>query len=139
MTIDEFKNYYATTMMNYQCIEHDIKLIYAFMCEGDIDDNFDDVEKNTLGSMITILEKLDYSDNKPFISRDDYKFLKRICDKRNYYAHQVFMDFIYIKDYYYSKEYRDICNSIIKDCEEVKRASNILQDMRIEFCEKHRR
>ena len=48
MTIDEFKDYYATTMMNYQCMEHDIKLIYAFMCEGDIDDNFDDVEKNTL-------------------------------------------------------------------------------------------
>ena len=125
--------------MYYQCMERDIKLIYAFMCAGDINDNFGDVEKNTLGSMVARLEELDYSDNRPFISRDDYKFLKNISSKRNYWAHQAFADFVYIKDFYYSKEYKKICDSIVKDCEEVKRASDILEKMRIEFCEKHRR
>ena len=139
MNFDEFKDYYALTMMYYQCIEHDIKLIYAFVLKGDINNNYDDIEKNTLGSMITILENLDYSDDKPFISRDDYKFLKKICDKRNYYAHQAFTDFIYVKDFYNSREYRKACNSIAKDYEEVKRAADILEKMRIEFCEKHRR
>ncbi len=139
MDLNEFKYYYATTMMYYQCMERDIKLIYAFMCAGDINDNFGDVEKNTLGSMVARLEELDYSDNRPFISRDDYKFLKNISSKRNYWAHQAFADFVYIKDFYYSKEYKKICDSIVKDCEEVKRASDILEKMRIEFCEKHRR
>lgn len=139
MDLNEFNYYYATTMMYYQCMERDIKLIYAFMCAGDINDNFGDVEKNTLGSMVARLEELDYSDNRPFISRDDYKFLKNISSKRNYWAHQAFADFVYIKDFYYSKEYKKICDSIVKDCEEVKRASDILEKMRIEFCEKHRR
>lgn len=139
MTFSQFEERYAETMMNYQCIEHDIKLIYSFMLKGDIDDNFGDIERNTLGSMITILEKLDYSDNKPFISRDDYKFLKKICDKRNYWAHQAFVDFIYVKNFLHSREYENVCNSLKEDCEEVKRASDILQDMRIEFCEKHQR
>lgn len=138
-TFDEFKNYYALTMFYYQCIEHDVKLIYAFMRKGDINDNFDDVEKNTLGSMIVILEKLDYSDDKPYISRGDYKFLKAICDRRNYWAHQAFIDFAYIKDFTYSKEYKRVCDSLIKDYKEVKRASGILEKMRIEFCDKHAR
>ena len=29
MNIDEFKQYYSTTIMHYQRIEHDIKHIYA--------------------------------------------------------------------------------------------------------------
>ena len=137
MNFDEFKDYYSLTMFYYQCIEHDIKLIYAFMCSGDINDNFGNVEKNTLGSMIVALEKLDYSDNKPYISRDDYKFLKNICDRRNYWAHQAFIDFVYVKNFTYSGEYRKVCDSLAKDYEEVKRASGILEKMRIEFCEKH--
>ena len=139
MTIDEFKDYYATTMMIYQCIEHDIKLIYSYMRAGDINDNFDGVEKNTLGSMIAILERLDHSEGEPFISRGDYKFLKKICDKRNYWAHQAFADFVYVDNYAFSKEYKKVCDSILRDYQEVKRASDILQDMRIEFCKRHKR
>ena len=77
MNFEEFKNFYALTMMFYQRIEHDIKLIYAFMLKGDAGDNFDSIENETLGTMIRTLEKLDYSDNKPFISKDDYHFLKK--------------------------------------------------------------
>ena len=139
MNLDAFKIYYAETMMNYQCIENDIKYIYAYMLAGAVNKNFEDIENKTLGTMITLLEKLDYSDNKPFISRDDYKFLKNICDRRNYWAHQAFVDFVYIKNWEYSKEYQDICRSLEKDCDEVERASGILEKMRIEYCEWHKR
>ena len=44
MNFEEFKNFYALTMMFYQRIEHDIKLIYAFMLKGDAGDNFDSIE-----------------------------------------------------------------------------------------------
>ena len=139
MNFEEFKNFYALTMMFYQRIEHDIKLIYAFMLKGDAGDNFDSIENETLGTMIRTLEKLDYSDNKPFISKDDYHFLKKICDRRNYWAHHAFIDFIYDDDPLLSKEYKDICRSLEKDYREVEKASDILEKMRVECCEKYGR
>lgn len=139
MGFETFKDYYATAMMHYQRIEHDIKLIYAFMLKGNTDDNLESIDNKTLGTMIRILEKLDYSDNKPFISRDDYKFLKDICDKRNYWAHQAFVDFIYKENPLNSKEYKDVSSSLESDSNEVERASDILEEMRIECCEKYGR
>ena len=76
MDFDEFKNLYALTMMSYQRIEHDIKLIYAYMLRGNADNNLENIENKTLGMMVRILEELDYSDSKPFISKSDYQFLK---------------------------------------------------------------
>lgn len=120
--------------MWYQFIEHDLKLIFACMREGEVEQNLSDVEGNTLGTMIRRLEELDYSDDKPFISKSDYKFLKDICEKRNYWAHKAFADFSYLKNPFSSKEYKEISTSLNKDCEEVKRASSILERMRIEYC-----
>lgn len=139
MNFDEFKNYYALTMMSYQRIEHDIKLIYAYMLKGNTNNNLESIENKTLGTMVRILEELDYSDDKPFISRSDYQFLKDICDKRNYYAHQVFIEFIYKDNPLFSNEYRDISASLERDYKEVERASDILEEMRIECCDKYRR
>ena len=139
MNFDEFKNLYALTMMSYQRIEHDIKLIYAYMLRGDADNNLENIENKTLGMMVRILEELDYSDSKPFISKSDYQFLKDICDKRNYYAHQVFIDFIYKDSPLSSNEYRDISALLENDYKEVIRASDILEEMRIECCDKYRR
>ena len=138
MDFDEFKNLYALTMMSYQRIEYDIKLIYAYMLRGDADNNLENIENKTLGMMVRILEELDYSDSKPFISKADYQFLKDICDKRNYYAHQVFIDFIYKDSPLSSNEYRDISALLENDYKEVIRASDILEEMRIECCDKYR-
>lgn len=139
MNFDDFKNYYALTMMSYQRIEHDIKLIYAYMLKGNTNNNLESIENKTLGTMVRILEELDYSDDKPFISKSDYQFLKDICDKRNYYAHQVFIDFIYKDSPLSSNVYRDISASLENDYKEVIRASDILEEMRIECCDKYRR
>ena len=139
MNVEKFNQYYSTTMMNYQRIEHDIKLIYAYMRKGNANDNLESIENKTLGTMIEILEKLDWSDDKPFISRSDYQFLKNICNRRNYWAHQAFIDFIYTASPLLSNEYRNICASLENDCKEVERASDILEEIRIECCDKYRR
>ena len=125
--------------MSYQRIEHDIKLIYAYMLKGNANNNYESIENKTLGTMVRMLEEFDYSDDKPFISRSDYQFLKDICDKRNYYAHQVFIDFIYKDSPLSSNEYRDISSSLERDNKEVEGASDILEEMRIECCDKYRR
>ena len=84
MDFETFKSKYVETMMYYQVIEHDIKFIYAYMLRGDINKHFDDIETTTLGTMINKLRDLDYSDNKPLISKGDYNFLSQICANRNH-------------------------------------------------------
>ncbi len=139
MTFESFKEKYATTMMRYQLIENDIKLIFAYMKKGEVEDNLNKIENKTLGTMIGLLEELDYSDGKPFISKADYEFLKGICEKRNYWAHSAFTDFVYIKNPFSSREYLEVSQSLEKDCREVERASSILEKMRIEYCGSVRR
>jgi len=138
MDINTFNIMYAETMMYYQIIEHDVKFIFAYMRKGDLNDNFNDIETTTLGQMIKRLEKLDYSDNKPLISRDDYKYLSKICDNRNHWAHSVFLEFVYKKNWFYSKEYQKQSKKLEEDRERVERAAKILEDIRIEYCRKVR-
>lgn len=139
MDFDEFRLKYAETMMNYQFIEHDIKFIYAYMHIGDINKNFDSIENKTLGQMIVFLKDLDFSDNKPLISAKDYNFLKQICDNRNFWAHKVFVEFMYEKDGFYSEDYIKQCTKITKDCDRVKKAADILEEIRVDYCSSHRR
>ena len=74
MDFKDFKIVYAETMLYYQAIEHDIKIIYAFMKVGDVNKHFDEIENKTLGQMIRRLKELDNEDNKPLIRTGDYNF-----------------------------------------------------------------
>ena len=134
MDFDEFRLMYATTMVRYQMLEHDIKCIYAYMRVGDIDKHFDEIENKTLGYMIRELERLDNSDNDPLISSNDYEFLKEVCDNRNHWAHEVFIEFIYEKNFYKSKAYKKECDRLEKDYYRISRASDILENIRIDYC-----
>ena len=60
MGFEKFKDYYVTTMMYYQRIEHDIKLIYAFMLKGNTDDNLESIENKTLGTIYLNNERQNY-------------------------------------------------------------------------------
>ena len=59
MRFEGFKIKYAETMMYYQMIENDVKLIYSFMLQGEVEDNYDSIENNTLGFMLKKLKELD--------------------------------------------------------------------------------
>ena len=80
--------------MHCQLIEHDLKLIYAGMLKGDFDRNFDEIENLSLGQVVTKLERLDNSDNKPFFGVGDYKLFKKITKIRNHCAHEIYREFI---------------------------------------------
>lgn len=139
MDFATFKIKYAETMLNYQAIEHDIKYIYAYMKVGDVSQHFDEIENKTLGQMIRKLKELDNSDNKPLISSNDYNFLTQICDNRNHWAHSVFTEFIYIKDFDLSREYKKQCDKLEKDHNRVQVASDILEKIRIDYCKSIRK
>ena len=93
MTKDKFKLIHSELIMQVQCIEHDLKLIYAGMHRGDFDKNLDMLEKANLGTVIKKLKDLDYSDGKPDLSEQDYALLEQIREIRNYRCHQCYLDY----------------------------------------------
>ena len=76
--LDTFNAVVGETLMYCQRIEHDIKVIYAAMLKGEMDGNLDLVRRETLGTVLVALENLDFSDNNPMFSREDYRLLKEI-------------------------------------------------------------
>ena len=98
MTRDKFKLIHSELIMQVQCIERDLKIIYAGMHSGDFDENLDMLEKANLGTIIKKLKELDYSDGHPDLSEQDYTLLEKIREIRNYWCHQCYMDYIYIQD-----------------------------------------
>ena len=97
--LDTFNAVVGETLMYCQRIEHDIKVIYAAMLKGEMEGNLDLVRRETLGTVLVALENLDFSDNNPMFSREDYRLLKEIKNIRNFIAHQCYVDFLYLDDY----------------------------------------
>ena len=98
MTRDEFKVLHSELIMQVQCIENNLRIIYAAMKPGDFKDNIDDLEKANLGRIMKELKKLDYSDGHPDLAEADYDLIDQIRELRNYWCHQCYLDYIYISD-----------------------------------------
>lgn len=98
MTRDKSKLIHSELIMQVQLIENDLKLIYAGMHKGNFDKNFNMLEKSNLGTTIRKLKELDYSDGHPDLSKRDYEVLEQIREIRNYWCHQCFLDYVYVKD-----------------------------------------
>ena len=139
MTFEQFKIYHSETIMYCQCIEHDLKWIYSYMHKGDHYENFEKLGKTTLGALVKKLKELDNSDGNPFISNDDYNFLKQMTEKRNYWCHQCCIDFVYEKNFLSSKEYEKICNKLQRDHDRLERVSDSVEKVRLKAVEAYKR
>lgn len=84
--------------MQVQTIEQDLRIIYAAMKDGDFEKNFEVLENASMGKIINTLRDLDHSDGKPVLQEQDYQLLNQIREIRNYWAHQCYLDFVYIED-----------------------------------------
>lgn len=139
MTIEEFKQLHSETMFYCQCIEHDLKWIYSFMHKGNQYKTFETLEKTTLGALVKKLKELDNLDNNPFISNDDYNFLKQMTEKRNYWCHQCYIDFIYEDNFINSPKYNKVCNKLIRDHDRFEIVSNNVEKVRLKAVEAFKR
>lgn len=99
-----------------QCIEYNLRRTYAAMHEGNFDDNFDRLEKCNLGKIARELEDLDYSDEDPELSEEDYELIDDIREIRNYWCHQCYLDFVYIQNEIdREKQFQKIAQRLQKD------------------------
>lgn len=100
MTRDKFKLIHSELIMQVQCIEQDLRLIYAAVKSGDFEVNIEDIEKANLGRIIKEIKKLDNSDGHPVLCESDYRLINKIREIRNYWCHQCYLDYVYVQDDY---------------------------------------
>ena len=136
LDINEFYRLHGETIMFYKLMEHDLKIIYAMMLQGNYYDNLDVINKGkwTLGRVINELKKLDNSDGNSLISEEDYKFLDSIKNYRNYWAHENYLDFKYMQEWWNSKTYEAQCNRLISNHKTLEMVTNNLENIRVNYC-----
>ena len=100
MDRNRFKLIHSELIQQVQCIENNLKIIYAAMHKGNFKSNLKSVEKMNLGKIARELEKLDNSDNLPDFSEEEYTTIDEIREIRNYWCHQCYLDFVYIENDY---------------------------------------
>ena len=137
--LQDFHHYVGETIMFCQCIERDIKFIYAGMLKGDFSKNYASIEKWTLGKTVSNLQELDNSDDKPYLSVKDYELLKQITSVRNHCAHEAYTDFIYEHNFENSHNFRNQLNHLINDNKRLKKLSKIIENLRLEILKKYDR
>ena len=96
MDRNRFKLIHSELIQQVQCVENNLKIIYSAMRKGNFSNNFKRVQKMNLGKIARELEELDYSDDMPEFSNEDYNTIDEIREIRNYWCHQCYLDFIYI-------------------------------------------
>ena len=132
----DFKYYLGETLEFCQTVEHDVKWMYALMLNGDKNENYKQISMWPLGKTVIELEKLDYSDDKPYISHKDYKTIKNISYERNYLCHNIYRTFLYgIKNWEHSKEYVDACTRLMDFHDKLEQLRIKIQDARLELSE----
>ena len=98
MDRNTFKIIHSELIQQVQSIEFNLRRTYAAMCSGDFNENFKRLEKSNLGKIAHELEDLDYSDDCPELTEEEYDLIDDIREIRNYWCHQCYLDFIYIKN-----------------------------------------
>lgn len=115
MNINTFKILHSETIKFCQIIEGDLKWIYSLMHTGNVGENHSKLEKKTLGQVVSMLKKLDKSSGEQFISDDSYNFLKQMTEKRNYWCHVCYRDFMYEENPLTSLAYKKVCDKLQRD------------------------
>ena len=137
MELNVFKILHSELIAFFQCIEHDLKIIYAYMHEGNPNETLRSLSKTNLGAIIMELELLDNSDNHPYFSKEEYAYLKQIKNIRTYWCHEAYLDFIYDSDRLNSKAYKNVAIQLQIDHDHLnnvyQNVNNVLNTVMVKF------
>lgn len=131
--LDNFHLIVGETIMECQRIEHDIKLIYAGMLKGDLNENLKIVKDKALGQVLVELKKLDNSVGNPCLKQSDYNLLKEIKDVRNWLVHKAYMDFIYDKATKWELNLNNSYNKLINFNKKMKTLGDQMENVRLDI------
>ena len=129
---DQFNEYVGKIMMECQCIEHDVKFIFAGMLKGDFDKNYRLVANKPLGYVLKELQILDNCDDNPYLSPADYDLLQSIRHIRNYWAHKAYTSFVYKSGEEYLTEFSRQAARLDGDFSRLRRLSQSIEQVRLD-------
>ena len=139
MTRDEFKIIHSELIQQVQCVESNLKIIYAAMLKGNFKSNLKSVEKMNLGKIARELENLDYSDDMPEFTEKEYETIDEIREIRNYWCHQCYLDFVYIENNYErEKAFQKVAQKLHNDEFRTYDLFKKTEEMRMLIVEKYR-
>lgn len=120
--LDRYKFLLGETVMLYQIMENDLKLMCAGMRNGDFYKNLEFVRGTYkgLGQVVIALEELDNSNRVPYFNEETYRLLNKLARQRNYYCHQCCMEFCYNPYFRESIEFKDSLESLERTNEIIK-------------------
>lgn len=138
--IDDFKIMLGDTIMLYQVVENDIRIIRAQMRKGDPEQNLEeDKEKyKGMGQIIYALEELDKNNHPQFFGDDVYRNLKRISHFRNYYCHECAIEFVY-ESKFPNPKFEEVFSKLKADHEELYNMFNGLEVVKQKVLNMYRR
>lgn len=136
---EEFHKLVGETIMYCQCIEHDVKLIFAGMKAGDFQANLREIKRANLGDTLKELELLDKSDNKPYFADSDYRLLDKIRIVRNYLAHESYREFLYLLGEEQDRAYERVCEKLQKEKQQLEDLYKSVEQVRMNVLRNYRR
>lgn len=93
MRLENFYILIGETIEYCQRIEYDLKMIYAYMEDGNFSDNLKKVEVLPLGEIIYLIRERDKEQR--LFKKADYDILFTITKRRNHIVHQCFKNYNY--------------------------------------------
>ena len=118
----------------FQCVEHDIKLIYCRMGASINDAEVKRVmEESPLGRSDNELQKLDNSDSNPYFTSRDYKLLKEVTKIRIHCAYNCFQEWVYETDVY-RNALTKFARRMLNDHNRLAKLFRMVETIRIEIC-----
>ena len=106
------------------------------MSSEDFDDEMDWLETSNFGNTLRELKKLDKSDGDPWLSDSEYDQLDRIREVRNYWAHQCYLDYIYIQnEWQQESRFQRIANRLANEHKRIYNLHCKLQDLYFDWFE----
>lgn len=133
MNLDEFKRLHSETICYCQILENDLKWIYSFITNGNATETRKLVNNLPLGETINILKRIDKKNKKHLFSNEDYKYLMKLKNRRNYWSHQCYVDFLYKDSYLYSEQYKKCCDDLISDHDWFLKIYKIVENIKVDF------
>ncbi len=139
MDRNQFKLIHSELIQQVQCIENNLKIIYAAMKKGNFKSNLKSVAKMNLGKISRELETLDNSDNLPDFSEEEYNTIEEIREIRNYWCHECYLDFVYIEnDYEREQAFQNVAEKLHYDEYRTYDLFKKTEDMRLAAMKKYR-
>lgn len=134
--LEKFHLLVGETMMECQCIEHDVKVIYAAMRNGDFKRNYEYISTYTLGKTLVELEELDICNVNPYFSVNDYELLDGIRNIRNHWAHRGYVEFVYKQGEEFNRAFKSEFSRLMEDYEMLRALSEQTEKIRFEVMKK---